>query len=516
MRKKIAQAGISAEVIWTDSPAAFREHLATIRPAAIVLDNGVPGLSGPDALAVTRAHHPETPIIMLSATANDAQIAASLEAGVTEYVLKGQWWQFIAALRRVQQLSTVSEERTVLREHDESMGRLLAVVQELSLARDLPTVMRIVRSAARRLTGADGATFVLREEGKCYYADEDAIEPLWKGARFEEKVCIGGWVMREKRSVAIADVFADPRIPHEGYRKTFVKSMVMAPIRKDSPLGAIGVYWRTEREPTGAEIEMVEMLANSAALAFENLQAYADLERRVRARTLQLQDAVKELEAFAYSVCHDLRSPLHTVRGFAELVVATDGAGLSTSAREYLGHIQDGVERMSRLVDDLLRLAQIGRAELEVTVVDLSAVVEEVLAELRRVDPDHPARATVQPGLMGCADAGLIRIALQNLLSNAWKYSSRVAAPHIEFGATKDERGEVTFYVRDNGAGFDQAMAERLFVPFQRLHSNIEFAGTGVGLATVQRIIHRHAGDIWATAAVGQGATFYFRLPERN
>lgn len=177
------------------------------------------------------------------------------------------------------------------------LSHLVAAVQELSLARTLDDVMQTVRREARRLTGADGATFVLREGGQCYYAEEDAIAPLWKGRRFPLEMCISGWVMLHHQPAVIPDIYADPRIPADAYRPTFVQSLVMVPIRISAPIGAIGTYWATQREHSAEEVQMLQALADSTSVALENVQVYQELEQRVQQRTQDLQTANAELRA---------------------------------------------------------------------------------------------------------------------------------------------------------------------------------------------------------------------------
>jgi GAF domain-containing protein len=178
---------------------------------------------------------------------------------------------------------------------DGGLEFLVDVIQELSLTRTLDTVMQIVRTAARRLTGADGATFVLRDGDQCHYAEEDAIAPLWKGRRFPLSACISGWVMLNRQPAVIPDIYADPRIPAEAYRPTFVKSLVMVPIRTIAPLGAIGNYWADCRQPSDHEVRLLQTLADSTAVALENVQVYQELEQRVQKRTAELQEANNEL-----------------------------------------------------------------------------------------------------------------------------------------------------------------------------------------------------------------------------
>jgi diguanylate cyclase (GGDEF)-like protein len=193
------------------------------------------------------------------------------------------------------------------------MERLMRAVQELSMARSLPEVQRIVRTAARALTGCDGATFVLRDNGKCYYADEDAIAPLWKGSRFPMEICISGWAMLNKAATVIPDIYQDSRIPHEAYRPTFVKSLVMVPIRTLDPIGAIGNYWSYERQPSEREVSLLQALADSTSVAMENVAVYTELEERVRDRTADLEKAKEEIHRLSIS---DELTGLLNRRGF--------------------------------------------------------------------------------------------------------------------------------------------------------------------------------------------------------
>jgi len=193
------------------------------------------------------------------------------------------------------------------------MERLIGAVQELLLARDLATIQRIVRTAARELTGADGATFVLRDNGYCYYADEDAISPLWKGRRFPIQTCISGWAMLNRKPAVIEDIYRDARIPHEAYRPTFVKSLAMVPIRTLDPVGAIGNYWAAIRQPSEQEVRLLQALADSTAVAMENQQVYQELEQRVEARTAELQAANEEIRNLSLT---DELTGLRNRRGF--------------------------------------------------------------------------------------------------------------------------------------------------------------------------------------------------------
>lgn len=390
--------------------------------------------------------------------------------------------------------------------------RLVKAVQDLSLARDLETIIDIVRHAARELCLADGATFVLREGDLCHYVNEDAVGPLWKGQRFPVGSCISGWAMTHGRATAIKDVYADERILHEAYRSTFVKSLVMAPIRARDPLGAIGIYWARRHAATDTEIELLQALAGSTSVAIENVLLYEDLERRVAERTAQLAAANRELETFAYSVSHDLQAPLRHIISYSELLVEEHPQSFDKESRAWLERIHVAAGTMSQLIQSLLRLSRFTRVELRHTPVDLSRMACAHFDSLRDEEPTRSAEIEIEPGVEVIGDKELLGIVLQNLLANAWKFTGRRADAKIAFGVQRQADGTPSYFVRDNGAGFDPAHADRLFGPFQRLHSLKEFPGTGIGLATVKRIVHRHGGKVWAEADTNQGATFYFTL----
>jgi signal transduction histidine kinase len=239
----------------------------------------------------------------------------------------------------------------------------------------------------------------------------------------------------------------------------------------------------------------------------------ARLEARVAERTRELTLANKELESFSYSVSHDLRTPLRAVDGFSQALLEDEGGSISQDGRDLLERIRAAAGRMGLLIDDLLQLSRVSRAELRREPVDLSALGREVLEELRRREPERDVTVEVAPGVRALGDARLLRIVLENLLGNAWKFTSKRTGARITL-FSEEREGRTDYAVRDNGVGFDMAYASKLFSPFQRLHKPAEFPGTGIGLATVQRIIHRHGGHIEAESSPGQGATFRFTLGE--
>src|SRR4051812_10116295 len=247
-----------------------------------------------------------------------------------------------------------------------------------------------------------------------------------------------------------------------------------------------------------------ELLAQSEQAALGLAEARAELVR-------DLEHKNRELESFSYAVSHDLRAPLRRIDSFSRAVLETQGDRLDEAGQLFLTRVREASQQMSQLIDDVLYLSRVTRAELRDQEVDLSSLADLALARLQEADPARQVETKVRPAVIVTGDGQLLRIALENLLENAWKFTAKELKPRIEFGVTQ-VAGEPTYFVRDNGAGFDMTYADRLFGPFQRLHSQDEFPGSGIGLATVQRIIHRHGGRVWAEGLVGQGATFQFTL----
>jgi light-regulated signal transduction histidine kinase (bacteriophytochrome) len=236
-----------------------------------------------------------------------------------------------------------------------------------------------------------------------------------------------------------------------------------------------------------------------------------ELEQRVAERTRELRFANQEMEAFSYSVSHDLRAPLRAVEGFSALLEQTQQGDAAGKAQDYLKRIRAAALRMGRLIDDMLNLSRVGRHQLELENFDLARLAREIFDEIHAADPSRDVVFATSGDMRVRGDVSLMRIALTNLIGNAWKFTAKRVSPKIEFGIVANGTPP-TYFVRDNGAGFDMTYVDKLFGVFQRLHSVSEFEGTGIGLATVQRIVSRHGGRVWAESEVGRGATFYFTL----
>lgn len=297
-----------------------------------------------------------------------------------------------------------------------------------------------------------------------------------------------------------------------GEGKVIGRRMEMTAMRSD------GSEFPVEMGITRVESEDTPLFSAFIADITERKQAEeairelnAELEQRVRDRTAQLEMANSELESFCYSVSHDLRSPLRAIDGFSEALVEDLPEDLPKQAAGYLGRIRSATQRMGHLIDDLLNLSKVTRSGVDFTEVDISALASEVVEALRQQEPDRKVEVSIWDNMTVTGDARLLRVALENLVGNAWKFTNQVESPRIEVGRMQIDDKSV-YFVRDNGAGFDMKYADKLFGPFQRLHRVEEYPGTGIGLATVQRIVHRHGGKVWAEATPGKGAVFYFSL----
>jgi signal transduction histidine kinase len=407
----------------------------------------------------------------------------------------------------------VPEQRFLAQLHPDA-ARLLRVVHDLSFARDLAALTAIAAAAARDLTGADGVTFVIRESGHCYYADENAVAPLWKGRRFPMDSCISGWVMAHDTPVVIPDIYTDARVPQEAYRPTFVKSLAMVPVRSPEPTAALGAYWARPHQATDEQVGAMILLADTAALALSNVQLYdhlmAAIDREKTART-RAEAATAAKDEFLTLVAHELRQPLHASLAALRMMASRQDRESGEQARHA---VERQVQQMNRLVEDLLDAAQIVRGHVALTLqpADLRAPITQVVDSLRpliaerRHDlmlslPDHPVIVR--------ADPARLQQVLANLLTNAAKYTD----PGGRITLTVCSRdGHAQIAVTDTGRGIEPAAMATIFDLFTRSAPDVR--GFGVGLAVARRLIDLHGGFIRArSAGAGRGAEFVVSLP---
>ena len=391
-----------------------------------------------------------------------------------------------------------------------SLQVLVQAVQELSGAHNMNTVMKIALAAARALTGAEGAAFILKEGEECYYADENAISPLWKGRRFPISESISGWAIINRGPVVIENVYADANIPTTVYQPTFVKSLVMVPVRTSDPVGAIGNYWATHKMATAQEVWLLQSLADITAKTIENVNSFNSLKEQVKERTRQLEAANKEMETFTYTVSHDLRAPLRIMTGYTSML--QEGHALSDEHKRITQKIMASGMKMANMLERLLEFHRSQRNEMHRELIPVQKLVEELTEGIKHNEPQRDISFHIHPAPDAVADPALIRQVWLQLLSNAVKYTAKTPQTIIKIGG--EQTGDYNiYYIKDNGIGFDMAYYDQLFGVFKRLPGAEQFEGSGAGLANVHRIILRHGGKVWAESKPGEGATFYFSLP---
>ncbi|OHC71501.1 MAG: hypothetical protein A3H93_20380 [Rhodocyclales bacterium RIFCSPLOWO2_02_FULL_63_24] len=444
-----------------------------------------------------------------------------------------------------EQVRRLSEENAHWRSiaEDTDNGRImlrreaeLELIKEVGTAilveRDLQKVLDLVADMARKLTGAEMAVLPLMDEDRSTYTYAAAVgkhaeEVL--GSRHGLDMGMCGWVLTHERPL----LFGQPEGWWMDSRTRWeegMESAVLVPLcAQQRIIGGISVLGKTGGGSFSQhDLDMLTLLANQVSHAIENArlvqeakQLVATLEQRVCDRTSEMTALNKELEAFAYSVSHDLRAPIRSIDGFSLALLEDYGEHLDPEAQDYLSRIRGATLRMGRLIDDMLKLSRLSRTEMYHETVNLSAMAKRIAEDLLTREPERHVEFCIAENLTVRGDTSLINGLMENLLGNAWKFCSKHATAQIEFGILdqSEEHGENsghmrTFFVRDDGAGFDMSYAAKLFGAFQRLHTAQQFPGTGVGLAFVQRIINRHGGRIWAKGAPEKGATFYFTLAQ--
>jgi light-regulated signal transduction histidine kinase (bacteriophytochrome) len=355
-------------------------------------------------------------------------------------------------------------------------------------------------------------------------------DPDWEACRILETLSnvlikdmvirgIWGQVILKKQSLIVNDPVSHPErvgIP-EGHPP--LTSFLGVPLKDQGKV--IGMIAMANRESgyTADQQHDMEALCVAFVEAIRRKRAEIkinqlniELEQRVLDRTAQLDIVNKELEAFSYSVSHDLRAPLRSIDGFSQALLEEYANKLDDTGKIYLERVRKATQNMGFLIDDMLKLSRVTQAEFKHEAIDLSVMVRAIAEELQKNNPDRSVDMTVQDGIIVQGDPYIMKIVIENLMGNAWKFTGNVRYPRIEFGTTVRD-GNTACFIRDNGAGFDMAYVDKLFGAFQRLHTTDQFPGTGIGLATVRRIISRHGGQVWAEGEIGKGATFYFILP---
>lgn len=393
------------------------------------------------------------------------------------------------------------------------MGELVNTIQQLSLARDLKSVTDIVGRVSRKLTGADGATFVLRDGELCYYAEEDAISPLWKGNRFSMDDCISGWVMLNKKSVIIEDIYADSRIPVDAYRPTFVKSLAMVPIRRDDPIGAIGNYWAKHYQPSAEEMVLLQSLADITAVSIENIQVWNELNEKLVERSemlKQLQKQKKQLEDFTHIIAHNMRSPL------SNLLLLSDMMKESKDIEELLVYADKQKSVLDYLHQTFEELVDAMHVKMDFTVSKDHIVLEECLfrvTNLLQADITK-SQAVLKYDFSEAKTAYFPKKYLDsivfNLVNNAIKYRSTERKPCIHIKSYKKDSWTY-LEVKDNGLGIDlKKHGDKMFMLRKTFHKHPEAKGFGLFITKTQ--VEAMGGEIKVNSIPGQGSIFTTRL----
>jgi two-component system NtrC family sensor kinase len=476
------------------------------RPSAMVVDGVLPGIDGATVIRRTRldAALRGIPCLLLTTSEDRGAELRALDAGADAFARKGEDVEIVLAkvaalLRRTAGSGKADTVSMVGRR------KILLVDHGAAYHYELTNVLRADGyDVVQARSGAEALDLLAFEPVDCILLaptvpDVEGRETCHriKAAPVVRDIPLIMLTARDDRAAILERLSAgaDDCIP-ESRDFEVLKARLGAQIRRKQ--------FEDEKRHIREELLRKELEATEARAARELAETRAALVD-------ELERKNRELESFSYSVSHDLRAPLRSIDGFSQALVEDYGDKLDESGQDYLRRLRAAARRMSELIDDLLQLSRVGRAELRRETVDLSALSRNVVADLERQRPGGRTEVIIQSGMAADADARLVRIVLENLLGNAWKFTANVPQPKIDV-AKMEVAGSETYFVRDNGPGFDMQYADKLFRPFQRLHSEEEFPGTGIGLATTRRIIERHAGKIWVEATPNQGATFFFTL----
>lgn len=414
-------------------------------------------------------------------------------------------------MKNILQTSISQEQNSHQSYSISSYNRLLSVVKDLASVRTIEEIIEIVRLAARDLTNADGVTFVLRDGECCHYVDENAIGPLWKGMRFPLKSCISGWAMLNKQAAVIEDIYQDARIPIDAYKVTFVKSLVMVPIRISDPLGAIGAYWSTLHQATPEEIELLEILTDTTAVAISNVQLFQKLTN---------QNALKD--KFIAMLAHELRNPVAPISNGVQLLKWK--LGETGAVGETVLMMQHQIKHLSKLIDELLDVSSItyGKISLNLEKFNLVDLVRQSLNDhAQAIKRSNLTVVEDLPNMPVWADVDSTRFfqVFGNLLENALKFSKPDGTIWVDLSSIPGENGSgsvAVLSVRDSGIGIDPTMLPELFEPFTQADRSLDRSrgGLGLGLSVVKSLVELHGGHVEASSrGINLGAEFKVTLP---
>lgn len=531
MDYELRKAGLTFRAKRIETREEFLDEITCNRPDVILLDHGLPTFDGFSALAMARERVPDVPVIFVTGSLGEETVVKTLKNGAHDYVLKHNMADLVPALHRA---LVHAHERACRRAAEEELRARVSqqeVAAELGLlALSTCDLARLTAESVDRVAGTLGVEFChvleLRPEAADWIcrgsvgwgdpASGSAIpsQDLWS---------LADYTLRMDQPVIFGDLRRETRFDGDALLRShgIVSGMTAILRLKGRPSGMIGVYSSKARAFKQHDLHFLRAVANNLAAAHERHEAEqrifdlnAELEQRVAQRTAQLELANGELEAFSYSVSHDLRAPLRHVDGFLEILRANLPEQMNDQADMAYRCISDAAKKMSGLIEDLLAFSRMSRTEMHFVPLQIEKMLDKVRHELRMDIESRNVRWQVHPLPELHGDPQMIHLVITNLVSNALKYTRPREEACIEIGSLPGEN-ETVIFVRDNGVGFDSHYTHKLFGVFQRLHSTKEFDGTGIGLAIVRRIIARHGGRTWAEGKLDEGATFYFALPIR-
>ena len=510
------------------------EEIAEWNPDLAIVDIRMPRMNGQEFVNELRKiadpSRASTPVVLYTATYNETEARAiAASCGVEQILTKPAAPEVIlgtieAALGR-RSVSPESSHKETLAELHDAQVRLSILVElsiDLASEHNADIVLRKLTRAARKIVRADGALVCICDGEQTRHAASGRIaEVLAERMHAGEQLC------------TLCRGTLTPNVVENAGLNGRTISACLPPEERERPYLSIPMNFSSARRGilvlignpgaapfTEEDGSLALTLTMQGSLTFENAVLYEGLaeaqrvlEQRVEERTRELSEVNQELESFSYSVSHDLRAPLRAINGFAGLLLVNHSEQLDEKARGYLARVRDAADHMAELIDDLLTLSRCVRTAVVKTRVDVTALAQEIVRELMAGSPMRAVDVAIEEGLFVHADRKLLRVVLANLLGNAWKFTAKRESASI--GLERCSNGDDdAFVVRDNGVGFDMTYAAKLFAPFQRFHTSREFEGTGVGLATVQRLVHRHGGRVWAESAPERGAAFFVALPK--
>ncbi len=483
IQKKLMQGGLNPKWNQVRTKDELGDELRHQDWDLVIVDYDMPELGGFKVLEYKIHHNLDLPFIFISNRSDDKLFMKAIQNGASDFISKENLVRLLPAINRELKYSKVIMQQKL---------------SEKELRYSNNFLLNIFNGVQEGISVLNNNFIIIRVNS-------------WLNNQFSSKLPIVGKKCYEVYQDRISPC---PSCPFNGALKTgFIHQECIA--MQDGSLTRwfeITAYpFKNTNGDIIGIIQSLKDITKRKKAEDKLLKLNKDLEQRVIQRTAQLEASNKELESFSYSVSHDLRSPLARIEGYSELLLSENFDMLDDDGRHYLDRIILSVNQMSQLIDDLLKLSLVTRSEMNFSLVNLSAIAKHIVDTLIESDPERKAEFIIHEDLQATGDGHLLRVVFENLLNNAWKFTQKKPAAKIEFGVKKDQPTPV-FFIKDNGAGFNMSNVENLFTPFRRLHSDKDFPGTVVGLATVQRIIRRHGGKIWAEGKENSGATFYFTL----